>query len=236
MSSRLFSISHHEQEHIEFPSARRPVPISRFYFVAAFLSVAMITGVCMVIAGRPANDQSIRTFLAAPDGCAAPCFMGVRLGVTLGADAQTIMAAHPWVEAGSIYVAEDTTRHFMWMSWRWSAASPSFLTGTGYMTYSPQEGDGRIRDIQIRTTLPFGAVWLALGMPDAGSVGLEHVARYSDRWLFAETRLGCGHFWERPTEFYMVAPNSLVTTSDLLHVQPYEAVLRMRGCLGQTKR
>jgi len=162
--------------------------------------------------------------------------MGVRLGVTLGKDAQTILNAHPWVETGSLYVTEDTTRHYMWMSWRWSSASPSFLTGTGYMTYSPQEGDGRIRDIQIRTTLPYGAVWLALGMPDAGSVGLEHVARYSNRWLFAETRLGCGYFWERPTGFYMVAPGSLVPTSDLLHVQPYEAVLRTRGCLGQKKR
>ena len=160
--------------------------------------------------------------------------MGVQPGVTLGNQAQVILHAHPWVQPDSIYVAEDTTRRYIWISWRWSVASPPFLTGTAYMTFSPQE-DGRIRDIEMRTTLPYGAVWLALGMPDAGSIGLEHVARYSDRWLFAETSLGCGHFWERPTSFYMVAPVSLPSASDLLHVQPYDTVLRARGCIGQKK-
>ena len=108
------------------------------------------------------------------------------------------------------------------------------MTGSGYIIYSPLE-DGKIRDVQVRTTLPYGAVWLALGMPDAGSVGLEHVARYSDRWLFAETSVGCGRFWQRPTSFYMVAPVSLEAASDLLHVQPYDVVLRARGCMGQKR-
>ena len=213
----------------------QPVSLSRFYFTSAFLLVVLLTTICALLNGRVYDDQSILAFLQAPEGCTAPCFMGVQPGVTLGNEAQAILQTHPWVQPKSLYIAEDTTRRYIWMSWRWSAASPAFLTGSAYMTYSPLE-DGRIRDIQVRTTLPYGAVWLALGMPDAGSVVLEHVARYSDRWLFAETTAACGHFWERPTGFYMVAPVSLAAASDLLHVQPYDVVLRARGCIGQKKR
>ena len=235
MNSRQLAVSKQRPKPVQSVHRHQAQGLSRFYFVTAFLLVVVITSVWAVIHGRASDDRPIRAFLQAPEGCSAPCFMGVRLGSTLGNDAQTILQAHAWVQPGSIYVSQDTTRRYMWISWRWSAASPAFLSGNGYMTYSPLD-NGRIGDIRVWTTLPYGAVWLALGMPDAGSIGLEHVARYSERWLFTETQLGCGHFWERPTSFYLVAPVVLAAASDGLHVQPYDTVLRARGCTGSKKR
>lgn len=162
--------------------------------------------------------------------------MGIRPGVTYGTEAQVLLKAHAWVEADSLSISNETTRQYTWINWQWSSASPVFLTGSGSMTYSTLE-DGRIRYIQLRTNVPFGAVVLALGMPDAGSTSsLEQVARYSDRWLFVATPVRCGRFWERDSGFYMVSPASLLGLSQSLRLQPYDNVLRQRGCTGKVTR
>lgn len=185
----------------------------------------------LLIAARPYDSHQIEDFLKPTDSCAPPCFLGVRPGVTQGAEAQIILSQHEWVDSDSIYVAEDTTRQYLWINWSWSNHSPAFLTGTGYMTYSTIE-DGTIRDILVRTRLRFGDVFLSLGAPDAGELNrLEHIGRYADQWLFVRNPARCGDFWRQSVSFYWFRPGSLAARSRAFNLVDYSSVLAKRGCL-----
>ena len=186
----------------------------------------------LLITSHPYESNLVRDFVTPSADCTASCLLGVRPGVTLGTEAQVMLAHHGWVERDSIYVAEDTTRQYVWISWSWSRQSPTFLTGTGYMTYSTIE-DGTIRDILVRTRLPFGDVLLSLGAPDVGELNrLEHIGRYPDQWLFVRNPARCGDFWHQPVTFYWVAPASLQAHSRSFNLlTDYDTILEKRGCL-----
>jgi hypothetical protein len=210
-----------------------PQPMGVLYWLHwSFILVTSLFTSILLITIRPYDSRQIEDFMKPTDSCPPPCFLGVRPGVTQGAEAQSLLALHEWVDPDSIYVAEDTTRQYLWINWSWSLYSPAFLTGTGYMTYSTLE-DGTIRDILVRTRLRFGDVYLSLGAPDAGELNrLEHVGRYSDQWLFIRNPAHCGDFWRQRVSFYWFSPASLATRSRVFNLLDYTSVLDKRGCLG----
>jgi hypothetical protein len=57
--------------------------------LAALLTLIFGTAIGLVRA-RPYDDPEMRGFLTPPQGCAAPCFLGVQPGVTSVDDAITI--------------------------------------------------------------------------------------------------------------------------------------------------
>lgn len=214
------------------PATARPQAMVLYWLRWACILTALLLFFCLLLtAARPYNTSQIINFLKPLADCAPPCFLGVRPGVTLGTDAQLLLSRHEWVDPSSIYVAEDTTRQYLWINWSWSRHSPDFLTGSGYMTYSTIE-DGTVRDILVRTRLRFGDVLLTLGAPEAGELNrLEHIGRYASQWLFVRNPARCGDFWQQRVTFYWVAPVSLQARSRSFNLIDYDDVLAKRGCL-----
>src|SRR5690606_25048567 len=51
----------------------------------------------VLIRAQPYDDSDLRAFLTPPEGCPAPCFMGIRPGVTTVEEAIAILEGHEWV-------------------------------------------------------------------------------------------------------------------------------------------
>lgn len=122
-----------------------------------------------LIRAQPHDDSALRAFLAPPSGCAAPCFMGIRPGVTTGAEAVDLLAAHPWVAAlnrAYYHVADD----YGMLKWTWSGLQPGWVQAAreGWIAVDRQMGDRRsvVSSVSIASTIGVGGVYLALGQPD----------------------------------------------------------------------
>jgi len=72
--------------------------MSRFYLRFATLPLALFTAALLLIRAQPYENPQLRAQLL-PDGCPAPCFMGVRPGVTTGDEAVKILQENRWVKS-----------------------------------------------------------------------------------------------------------------------------------------
>jgi hypothetical protein len=101
-------------------------------------------------------ENDIRGLFGASESCSMPCWAGIRVGVTTRDQAEAILRAHPWV--GTIFTTPAQ------LSWRWNGAQPAIIDGArdGLIGL----GGGVVQRLRIQTTIPYGALWLALGAPD----------------------------------------------------------------------
>src|SRR4051794_17887749 len=84
-------------------------------------AVFVLIFVLMIVAFRiqPRDDRAMRAFFTPQQGCAAPCFLGIRPGVTTREEALALLKAHPWV--GEISERGDI------IGWIWNGEQPAFL-------------------------------------------------------------------------------------------------------------
>ncbi len=101
--------------------------------------------------------------LTPPEGCEAPCFMGIRPGETALEEAVAILEAHERVEEGAIYGSELDNQLY----WRWSGLQPETIYRE--YPYPPArlyyDEQGVVSSILISTDIPFGVILLTLGYP-----------------------------------------------------------------------
>ena len=123
--------------------------------VACPLSLVFIAAVGLIRV-RPYENENVRGFLLPPEGCPAPCFLGVRPGVTPGVDAIQILEAQDWIER--------VVRSADFYDLTWSDARPDFVdtTAMNYL-FVPTQLVGWIR---LDTRLRLGDVLLTLGPPE----------------------------------------------------------------------
>ena len=157
------------------------------------LVFALIIAVILI---QPRDDSAIRAFFAVREDCAAPCFLGIRPGVTTHDQAADILRAQPWV--GKLTVGRDA------LYWAWNGQQPAFITDR-----MDNFKDGQIifvRDIVARITvatkLNWGEFRLIFGKPDqelfvAGQSPsgffpfLFHSAAYADGSFEVDTDTFC---------------------------------------------
>jgi hypothetical protein len=137
---------------------------------------------------QPAPAQTASLSLA--DGCAAPCFMGLRPGTTILSDAMHILEAHPWVER--VQLGEFRTEVRPWygsgaLSWQWSAAVPDEIDGRfpGQLTFVQRYDVTLVDSLRIHTRLRTPLVEAALGAPRGGSIAWEVDSALRYRVLFS---------------------------------------------------
>jgi hypothetical protein len=119
-----------------------------------------------VIRASSHEDRALLRLLNAPSGCDAPCFMGLRPGTTPLEDALAILAVHEWVDEVRPYLSGTAGRiHFTWSDQRPAYINPRF-TGKVHVF------DNNVDIIEITTAVPYGTVWLMLGKPTLGAVGI----------------------------------------------------------------
>lgn len=124
--------------------------MTRTYF--KLMLPLMLSGVLalLLVRAMPYDDTTLRAFLTPPMDCAAPCFMGIQLGVTTIDEAVVLLEAHEWVRE---------LRHFgRDVSWQWSGQEPDYIDGKRTAWLLGYEGVSS--SIKIGTTIRLGDIWL----------------------------------------------------------------------------
>jgi hypothetical protein len=159
--------------------------------LALFLTVLFAAAVSLIHA-QPYDDSGLRALLTPPDGCPAPCFMGIQPGLTRTDEAIHLLEAHEWVE--SVEQPNPLT-----LLWTWSGSQPALIDTLlpGQALVSTREDV--IARLSLRTTIPTGQLEVLWGRPHGyeatfalrGGVtpaGIFHRLEYSQQQTILETR------------------------------------------------
>src|SRR5690606_17874987 len=156
----------------------------------ALLLTLLVALPIALIRAQPNNAAQLRAFLTSPDGCPAPCFMGIRPGVTTLDEAIAILEAHDWVET----VEVDTSGRDSYLSVKWDQIAPRIIDRSSQaQLYSL---DGGVRVMSIKTTYSIGTMYLLEGQSqetDSGAsmLGIIVSAYYFDFGLQVYSYLEC---------------------------------------------
>lgn len=117
----------------------------------------------LLIRAQPYDDSELRAFLTPPDGCPAPCFMGIRPGVTRMEEAIAILQAHEWV--AEVSITSYNRLGIEQVGWRWkSDVSPLLEPERIPRSGGRLVGDkGIVRYMELLTRIRAGEAWLILG-------------------------------------------------------------------------
>jgi hypothetical protein len=117
--------------------------------------------VCIgLIRAQPYNDAELRDFLLPPERCPAPCWQGIRPGVTTVDEAVAILEATGWFNrfgAGSI---------FLTAGWDQYGTLPPYVSADSPNGVTLEIVDNVIVSIFIETHIPVHRLRLLLGKPD----------------------------------------------------------------------
>ena len=166
----------------------------RFYLRLALLPVLLLTAAALLIHTQPYDDRDLRHVLL-PEGCPAPCFLGIRPGVTTGDDAVKLLQQSGWADDIE-YVLYGSQ-----LKLKWNAQSPSWLANDGdYGGPAIWIQNGVVTEFRIDTNLTLGTIQLVLGTSPLQKIYFEHrkgykymfYARvYADTSMFASISNDC---------------------------------------------
>jgi hypothetical protein len=124
------------------------------------LLTLVLTGLFGLLIGairvQPVDAAAVGSFFAAATDCPAPCFMGIRLGVTTTDEALAILEADS--SAGA--VALDADR----ITWAW-ADDPDTPFDTAGDTPSIRVSNGRVVELDVPLSLRLGDLVAIYGLP-----------------------------------------------------------------------
>ena len=126
--------------------------LPHFYRRFALLPFAVFTISVLLIHAQPYEDHQLRQLLL--EGCPAPCFMGIRPGVTSQEEAEKVLNESKWVE--KITFVSST-----YISWTWSGQQPDWINQAFDGSLSLY--NDRVIDVQFGTLLRFGNILLGMG-------------------------------------------------------------------------
>ena len=131
-----------------------------FYLRLALLPVLLLTAALLLIHAQSYDDRELRQALL-PEDCPAPCFMGIRPGVTNGEDAVKLLQANDWVGEIDNGVSDNQEG---FIRWDWSDQKPSWISENtkGKIWITGQ----RVDTITIYSDFLLGETQLGLGIPE----------------------------------------------------------------------
>lgn len=184
----------------------------------------------VVIQAQPHDDTSLRAFLAPPEGCPAPCFMGIRPGVTSTQEAITLLRNHDWVEVIDAHENQvDARGRLLYgsLTWSWSDAVPAEIDSTepGRLFFNqpdPFYNALVVHSIQIHTRIRTFRVQEWFGQPDYSMVSYQNrQLRYAFSYFLEDvpaavmvsTRVSCPanllNYWDSYALITMTTPYTL---------------------------
>lgn len=173
------------------------------------LTVLFAIGVGLVRMQPQPADAMLRRVLLAE--CLAPCWEGIRPGVTSMDEVIPLLRTHPWVTQIRSDLYADYGEG--WLRWQWSADRPAFIPET-HSNNLWIDNRNLVKNIEIRTTVPLGTMLLFLGKPDwsnvypLGNQLIQVNSAYSDRSFFILFQVTCStslkKFWHTPVRIYWV--------------------------------
>ncbi len=147
----------------------------------ALFLIGLLVVIILALRLLPNDDASIRTLLLPPEGCAAPCFMNVRAGVTDSIEAAQLISKHVWAKSPPFFARSMNDMYMRYVIWQWSGQQPIGVDTSrqGQM----QIYKGHASSIIFRTTLSLGAIWLVLGKTTHGTLSLSEVRSATDMMI-----------------------------------------------------
>jgi hypothetical protein len=157
----------------------------KHFVLRTFLLTLIFVAALVIITAQP-SDNPVRAFFDAGD-CPMPCWHGIRPGVTPRAEAEAILATHPWIELAEIAELPDVPYSGTYDLWLWTEAFPfpipinrpdiAFTDGViGYLDRRQAGEIARVGGMEMTTGLRLGDVWRLLGAPRSiaseGYIGL----------------------------------------------------------------
>jgi hypothetical protein len=198
--------------------------VTRLWMRAAMPLIVVLTSAISLIQARSYDDPRLQAFFTPPEGCPAPCFIGIQPGVTTSNQAIGILRESDWVDANSIAVSRDQITQLAWVYWAWNGKQPEFILGSGLFNYSTETG--LTRTLMIRTRFTFGDLFLSFGQPDSGSLNAyQHVALYPQHDFFLINdiqRTHCGSYWFQRSDVYLLPEERFDAIREDKGVYPYE--------------
>ncbi len=130
-----------------------------FYLRRVLWPVLLFTVLLMMIRIRPYDDHEARQLLL-PDGCPAPCFIGIQPGISTAKDALKQLEASTWITN-----IDDLTRGSQgYIRWDWSDQKPEWISddtkGKLWIV------ENLVDTITIYSDFVLGETQLALGLPE----------------------------------------------------------------------
>lgn len=192
----------------------------------------LLSAVCLVplalIRAQPYDDSELRAFLTPPEGCPAPCFMGIRPGVTTVEEALDLLAKQ------SIVVEYYNTNVIYF-----SAGYPQGLiddTNTSSLSFE----NNQFQFMQIYSNITLGELWAVYGQADwtyrtpLGSLGQEipHIqftfGYNADALAFVlYTQFHCGN---GKFQHLLEEKLTLISVTDLKAIANIQPTLRLFSC------
>lgn len=185
--------------------------------------VLILAGFILAIRSQPYQDR-VRPALAQLL-CAAPCFMGIRPGVTSLQAAVAMLAAHEWVDKSmdefpslvrdAVLFGAGIPRTLI--DWRWTDAPPAWINQAqpGILTVEDQA----VLNIRIPTHFSLGEILLALGQPDqeqfSAAPQFQYNAWYARENLLISAESGCPnwHYYALPVQIRFLSTTPYLETT-----------------------
>lgn len=114
----------------------------------------------LLIRARPYEDSELFALLTPPEGCPAPCFMGIRPGLTTSQAATALLGSQPLL---ANTIAPNPPNGL-----RFRANHPHGLVEDTVFSYLRVESSV-IQWLRVQTNISLAEVWAAFGQPDWGS-------------------------------------------------------------------
>jgi hypothetical protein len=209
---------------------------------SALLLAALLVLPVLLIRAQPYDAQEVQALLTPPEGCPAPCFMGIRPGVTTVTEATDLLRTHAWVEDLTMLGAQrDARGRFIYsaMSWTWSDDSPTEIDRSQpgriyFMQPDPLYDLLVVQTIQVETRLRTWLVQQWFG-PPASSTYSYHNRRlgYSETFVqdgqpalvVISTALMCPatlmHYWDSRARLTLTMPYSIGTYTPFKDIMRY---------------
>lgn len=189
----------------------------------AAILVILLTITSALTHAQTGDDERLRKLLTPPDGCAMPCWQGIRPGETTAADAILALRSHPWVE-GPTYL-QGMGLATASVVWAWSDETPPEIDRERQGVLWIQSGT--VKRIDIATTLPYGRLWL-FDRPRRGALfgapvqprRVYHLAAYLGTGLQLRVAFICP---VPPVEFWNAPAILLYTDAPIMEFSPYPA-------------
>jgi hypothetical protein len=138
----------------------------------------------LLIRAQPYDSGELRAFLTPPQGCPAPCFMGIRPRITSVEYAIRLLQEHEWVQSlNNAHVDTFRTHRYpAQVAWQWSGRQSSLIDPDGIREL--RVFSGTIVSVDLDTRIAVGDLKLGLGQPDTENFVQRMVA---SRCSFAYT-------------------------------------------------
>jgi hypothetical protein len=184
----------------------------RLLFTVTLLLTLLFAACIGLIRAQPYDDMELRAFLAPPEGCPAPCFMGIRPGVTSAEEAIAILEGHDWIDTVSRYEATEGVG-LVSLTATWSGRQPDLIDNVFVLWLSIRENT--ITNIYLRSRIPLGRIHLLLGAPDlsqafddsleTSSTTVSYLGEYHDLDLFFLSLTPCPikSVWTLPVQWWL---------------------------------